>query len=179
MTPSERSTRSLLRRLTMASTHAPRWRTRSTVRLVSVVVPDWLTATISVSDMSSASSKPDSSVASDVETIGPLPARQRATDSATLRAATAAVPWPMAMMRRMAPDVSRSATDAGRACAPSSTPHRPLRSTTRPRNVLRNDCGASVISFSRKWANPPRSMSRVVIVAWTSSPSATGSGVPS
>ena len=39
ITPSALSVRSLLRRLTMAITAAPRPRTRSTVRLVSVVVP--------------------------------------------------------------------------------------------------------------------------------------------
>ena len=47
----------------MASTAAPRPRSRSTVRLVSVVVPLWLTATASVSLMSRRSPKPDSSVA--------------------------------------------------------------------------------------------------------------------
>ena len=55
--------RSLLRRLTMAMTVAPRDRTRSTVRLVSVVVPDWLMATTSVSAIVGRRPKPDSSVA--------------------------------------------------------------------------------------------------------------------
>ena len=62
-TPSLLSVRSLDRRFTMAITRAPRDRTRSTVRLVSVVVPDWLMATTSVSAMSWRSEKPDSSVA--------------------------------------------------------------------------------------------------------------------
>ena len=47
----------------MAMTAGPRDRHRSTVRLVSVVVPDWLIATTSVSDMSSRNRKPESSVA--------------------------------------------------------------------------------------------------------------------
>ena len=46
-----------MRRFTIASTCAPRARTRSTVRLVSVVVPLWLIATTSVSDMSSLSAE--------------------------------------------------------------------------------------------------------------------------
>ena len=62
-TPSALSVKSLLRRLTMATTAAPRERARSTVRLVSVVVPDWLMATTRVSDMSVRMPKPESSVA--------------------------------------------------------------------------------------------------------------------
>ncbi len=54
---------SLLRRFTTDTTSAPRSRARSTVRLVSVVVPLWLIATTSVSPISSRSSNPDSSVA--------------------------------------------------------------------------------------------------------------------
>ena len=58
-TPSERSVRSLPRRLTIDSTAAPRLRTRSTVRLVSVVVPDCEIATTNVSDMSGRIAKPE------------------------------------------------------------------------------------------------------------------------
>ena len=68
MTPSTLKVMSESRRLTMARVCAPRALTMSTVRLVSVVVPDWLMATTRVSAMlvspsPSASSKPESSEA--------------------------------------------------------------------------------------------------------------------
>ena len=53
-TPSAFSANSLDRLLTIAITVAPLARAKSTVLLVSVVVPDWLTATTKVSDISSA-----------------------------------------------------------------------------------------------------------------------------
>ena len=104
------STRSLPRRFTMAITAAPRALARSTVRFVSVVVPDWLMAMTRTSDISSASRKPDSSVAGTASArIGGRPLRSpeedeeeeeeeekaRCTAAATLRPAMAAVPWPM------------------------------------------------------------------------------------
>ena len=98
--PSALSTRSLPRRLTMATTLAPRLRARSTVRLVSVVVPDWLMATTRVSDMSSPRWKPDSSVAVMGPTTTPEPTRAASTAAATAWPATAAVPWPITSTRR-------------------------------------------------------------------------------
>jgi len=94
------SARSLPLRFTMAITAAPRALARSTVRLVSVVVPDWLMAMTRTSDISSASRKPDSSVAGTASArIGGRPLRSpekaRSTAAATLRPAIAAVPWPM------------------------------------------------------------------------------------
>ena len=68
---------------------------------------------------------------------------------------------------------------SGSVSGPSATARRPSRSTTLPRSVLRNDAGASEISFSRKCGKSPRSMSRVVISACWSSSACTGSGVPS
>ena len=87
----------------MAITRAPRPRTRSTVRLVSVVVPDWLMAMISVSDMSERSEKPDSSVAGSASTRTAVPATSAASARARLWPATAAVPWPMTATRVMVP----------------------------------------------------------------------------
>ena len=69
----------------MATTEAPRPRTRSTVRFVSVVVPDWLMAMISVSDMSLRSRKPDSSVAGTASSWTPR------RSAASARSATS--PW--------------------------------------------------------------------------------------
>jgi hypothetical protein len=148
-TPSALSVRSLLRRFTMATTVAPRARTTSTVRLVSVVVPLWLTAITSVSDMSGRTSKPESSVASIASTsIGRSRSSSR-IDTATLSDATAAVPWPMVMMRRIAPDANRSRRAGDSVSSPSTTRSVPSRSINLPRSVLRNDDGASEISLRR------------------------------
>ncbi len=98
ITPSALSVRSLERRLTIASTAAPRALSRSTVRLVSVVVPLWLTAIASVSAMSSWRPNPDSSVAVTASTaMSPLVSSPSVI--ATARPATAAVPWPMTLIR--------------------------------------------------------------------------------
>ena len=103
----------------MPITAAPRLRSRSTVRLVSVVVPLWLTATASVSLMSRRMPKPDSSVAVigvDVE----LP------DASARRGwwpcsgpATAAVPWPMTRIRVIDPSARRAAIAGGSARSPT------------------------------------------------------------
>jgi hypothetical protein len=81
----------------MEMTAAPRARSRSTVRFVSVVVPDWLMAMTGTSDISSAIRKPESSVAGTASArSGPSwlrsPANARSTALATLRPAMAAVP---------------------------------------------------------------------------------------
>ena len=82
-----------MRRLTIAITMAPRDRTRSTVRLVSVVVPDWLMATTSVSTMSGRNAKPESSVAGiDVTRTDESVPSSDSIASATALPATAAVP---------------------------------------------------------------------------------------
>ena len=183
-TPSARSTRSLLRRLTMATTRAPRARTRSTVRLVSVVVPDWLMATTSVSDMSAVRPKPESSVAGRSSTMMPSKvassaSRARATDPP----ATAAVPWPMTRIRRIEPSASPARTSAPSASSPRRTrqpePSPSPTGTSRPRRVARTESGDSPISLSRKWGWSPRSMSRVVISARATSASVTGNDRPS
>ncbi len=166
-----------MRRLTIEMTRAPRARTRSTVRLVSVVVPDWLTATTSVSDRSAARSKPDSSVASIARTRRrPSSPTAAPSTAARLWAATAAVPWPMTMTRRSRPAARSARRSLGNVSSGSTTCSAPSRSTSLPRKVLRNDAGASVISFSRKCGESPRSMSRVVIWASASSASRTGRG---
>jgi hypothetical protein len=126
-------------------TAAPRARTRSTVRLVSVVVPDWLTATTRVSLMSSARPKPDSSVARVASTTTPDLASSGASTAAKLCAAMAAVPWPTPTIRRMAPSCNRWRKESGSVSRPRVTWPR-LR---RPRSVFRNDAGACEISFSR------------------------------
>ncbi len=149
------------------------------MRLVSVVVPDWLIATTSVSAMSDRSPKPDSSVAGSASAARPDPAQNWPSAAAIAWPATAAVPCPITSTREISPDASAVRTAAGRASAPRLTARAPSRSTSLPRSVLRKLSGASVISLSRKWGNPARSMSRVVICARARSPSATGSGVPS
>ena len=85
--------------------------------------------------------------------------------AARLWPATAAVPWPVTRTRWMLPSRSRARSSSGSVSGPSSTAARPSRSVSRPRRVLRNEAGASVISFSRKCGKSPRSMSRVVISA--------------
>ena len=71
------------------------------MRLVSVVVPDWLMAITSVSPMSSSRPKPDSSLAG--RAAAARPAAIGSTDvsvAARIWPATAAVPWPMTSTRR-------------------------------------------------------------------------------
>ena len=161
----------------MATTDAPRARARSTVRLVSVVVPDWLMATTSVSVMSAERWNPDSSVAVMARTMTPEPATATSMAAATAWPATAAVPWPITSTRRTEPIRPRSS--GGRVSAGRFTPRVPPSSTRRPRSVLRNDWGASLISLSRKWGASPRSMSRVVTDGVFHSTSSMGRGVPS
>ena len=69
------------------------------MRLVSVVVPLWLTATASVSLMSRRMPKPDSSVAVIGVDVELADASARRGWSAMLCPATAAVPWPITRIR--------------------------------------------------------------------------------
>ena len=161
----------------MPITHAPRPRTRSTVRLVSVVVPLWLTATTSVSLMSRRIPKPLSSVATTGSTSRP-PSVSVASVAAMLRPAMAAVPWPITSTRRIAPVARRSAINGGSDRAPTTARNMPSRSMILPRNVLRKLSGASVISLSKKCGAAPRSISRVVTSATTTSRAASGNSVP-
>ena len=120
--PSALSVRSLLRRLTMPITVAPRSRARSTVRLVSVVVPLWLTAT--TSGVAQVQRHADSRRTRWRSSASTPEARHRAARPARIAAmlwpATAAVPWPITRTRLTVPDASRSATTSGRARSPSS-----------------------------------------------------------
>ena len=147
------------------------------MRLVSVVVPLWLIATTSVSDMSSPSWNPDSSVAVSASTAIDRP-HSEPSSIATLRPAMAAVPWPITLTREIRPSARASRTASGSESVPRSARSRPSRSAMRPRNVLRTLDGASEISFARKWRCGPRSMSRVVTSAVARSSSASGSARP-
>ena len=89
------------------------------MRLVSVVVPLWLTATASVSAMSRRSPKPDSSVAVTASMSSAPPASSSRT-AAIDCPATAAVPWPMTRIRVIVPAARRSAIAGGSARAPTS-----------------------------------------------------------
>ncbi len=128
--------------------------------------------------MSPRNSKPDSSVAGTASTRNASLAA-RSSAAARLLPAIAAVPCPITVTRRIAPDRNRSRIPGGSVSGGSSTSSRPSTSTILPRSVLRNDDGASRISLRRKCGESPRSMSRVVICAWWSSAASTGSGVPS
>jgi hypothetical protein len=178
-TPSALSQRSLPRRLTIASTVVPRWRTRSTVRLVSVVVPDCEIATISVSRMSSVNANPDSSVAGIACTAMPVGSKASAIAAATAWPATAAVPWPITSTRRTRFSCRACTVTAGSEAGGKTTCRRLPWRTMRPRSVFCSEFGASPISFSRKWRNVPRSMSRVVTAARDRFFSVSGNGVPS
>ena len=150
------------------------------MRFVSVVVPDWLIAMMTVSLMSGRMPKPESSVAGVASTLRSVASVSAPSVSARLCPATAAVPCPITTTRSMAPLRSRSATACGIVSSPSDAESNPSGSSTRcPRNVLCHDPGASTTSFSRKCGYAPRSMSRVVICAVCTSSGVTGSSVPS
>ena len=119
---------------------APRARTRSTVRFVSVVVPLWLIATTSVSDMSPRSPKPESSVAGSASTRNgvarrrgraprrgsgpprpPCPGRSRGPGGSRRRAAVRGCP-PGASRAGARP---RAARRARRSCRAASCGTRP------------------------------------------------------
>ena len=165
--------RSLRRRFTMATTDAPRPRARSTVRLVSVVVPLWLMATISVSERSWRHLEArvlggrrglhgDRAVGQQAaEHVG----HAHAGDGG--RALTDHDDAPdgaVGQLRRPAP-----AGGAPRRRGRCSTPVVLADAAAQRLGKL---VGASVISFSRKCGALPRSMSRVVISACTRSSSA-------
>ena len=121
------------------------------MRLVSVVVPLWLIATTSVSLMSVASRKPDSSVASTASTVtgvaGPSASLQRDREALARDRGRA-----LADRRAPGGSLRRAGGRGARRTAsraPSSTTGPPSRSMILPRSVLRNDAGASEISFSR------------------------------
>jgi hypothetical protein len=80
----------------MPITDAPRALATSTVRFVSVVVPDWLIATTSESDMSSRSLNPESSAAASPSTANESPSSIDPSAAAKAPAAMAAVPCPIA-----------------------------------------------------------------------------------
>ena len=134
----------------MAITAAPRPRTRSTVRLVSVVVPLWLMATTSVSLMSWRMPKPRSSVAVigiDVElAVGERVEHGRHAAPGDRRGALADDLDPGDARRRPA---GRAIVGGQGARADRRRGSSPSRSTILPRSVLRKLAGASVISFSR------------------------------
>ena len=117
---------------------------------VSVVVPLWLIATTSVSDMSSTSPKPESSVASIGSTRNGWP-----TPSAVVSAVARL--WPGhrggALTDHHHPaDLARAKgrrRSAGIVLSASATRSAPSRSTSLPRRVVRKESGDSVISFSR------------------------------
>ena len=134
-------TRSLLRRLTTATTWAPRVRARSTVRLVSVVVPDWLMATTSVSLMSSASPKPGQLGGGQGGAPTSVGQAARRCAAATACPATAAVPWPMTSTRRIVPCAEGSASAGGTASSPTRTVEPPVR--RRRRSGPAGSCGTS------------------------------------
>ena len=92
--------------------------------------------------------------------------------------ATAAVPWPITMMRRIVPAARRSCRSEGIVSGPSRTTSRPSTLPIRPRSVLRSVLGDSEISLSRKCWWRPRWMSRVVISVLSSSAGSTGSKSP-
>ena len=152
-TPSARSVRSLLRRLTTATTDAPLAFTSSTVRLVSVVVPDCEMATTSVSDMSARNPNADSSVAGSALTSSAASAPDSAMSMlrpcARLSPATAAVPCPMASTDDTEPSRRPDRTSSGSVSGPIDRSRPAGVSMILPRSVLRNDDGASPISLSR------------------------------
>ena len=164
----------------MPMTAAPRARARSTVRLVSVVVP----ALADGDDEGVVHVGPQVEAGQlggrdgvDVELVVRQAGRAARRRTAT---ATAAVPWPMHSTRRMVP--LPQPRPHGRRQGLVAEGHRaacPSCSTMWPRSVLAKLSGASLISFSRKWGASPRSMSRVVTSACTTSSGRTGSGVPS
>ena len=138
------------------------------MRLVSVVVPDWLIATTSVSrHVVGAARSPTARWPARASTRDGGARRRvapRARGQALAgdgRGALADDEHPPDRARRAAGSARRPGSVSGRA-RPSS---RPSRSTSLPRSVLRNDAGASEISLSRKCGTSPRSMSRVVICA--------------
>ena len=149
------------------------------MRLVSVVVPLWLMATTSVSLMSSSSPKPESSVAAIASAVRCDPTNRRERGGEL---------WP-AIGGGALPDHDDTADRAGAEAVAqvlrerlgdrATTLSGRRGSTILPRSVLRNDAGASEISFRRKCGKSPRSMSRVVISACWSSSLVSGSGVPS
>ncbi len=140
--------RSLSRRLTMAMTDAPRARARSTVRLVSVVEPDWLTAMTHVSERFSSRPYAENSLAGIDCTVMLVGSSERRV-CAMPWAATPAVPCPSTATRRTSSFAMRCRSACGKAEVGRSTAGRSSAVRTRPRSVLRNEAAASRISFSR------------------------------
>ena len=73
------------------------------MRLVSVVVPDWLMATTNVSDIDGRSPKPDSSVAGTASTFRLVAPQNWSSAAAIAPPATAAVPCPITTTRSISP----------------------------------------------------------------------------
>ena len=150
-TPSARSVKSLLRRFTIAITLAPLALTNSTVLLVSVVVPDWLMATTSVSDMSDDKSNAESSVAGLALTFIPVSISRFEIAFATAFPATAAVPCPITTIFFVFPDFKSSFNSSERVSLPNLTVNFPLSKslTKRPLRVDLTEEGDSSISFNK------------------------------
>ena len=91
------------------------------MRLVSVVVPDWLMATTSVSAIDDRRPKPDSSVAGRASTRRSVSVVKRASPAASAWPATAAVPWPITSTRSMAPERRPARTSSGSVSGPRLT----------------------------------------------------------
>ena len=122
------------------------------MRLVSVVVPLWL---IAIDErVGHVRREPE---ARQLGREHRLDRDRRATGRARAAArptrlwpATAAVPWPITSTRRNSPGPQPRAQRRRTASrAASSTTGPPSRSVILPRSVLRNDAGASEISFRR------------------------------
>ena len=99
--------------------------------------------------MSAASPKPERSVASVASIVTGLPAIAARRACTRLWPAIAAVPCPITSTRLIAPERRASSTEAGSVSDGRRTSSRPSRSMILPRSVLRNDAGASEISFRR------------------------------
>ena len=133
---------------------APRPRARSTVRLVSVVVPDWLIGDDQrvahvVAQRRSPTARWRAAASTRSARAG---ARRSASAPARLWPATAAVPWPITSTRRIAPVAQVvDARRAGSASSPSSGAAARRRARRAcPAASCGTTSGASVISLSRK-----------------------------
>ena len=155
---------SLFLRLTIEMTAAPRPRARSTVRLVSVVVPDCADRHDQrVRHVLGETERGQLACGlGDALRAVPTAAQTRSQPPRPCRR-LAAVPCPTTTTRWIAPERRRSRKSSGIVSTPSRTRLRPSTTRIRPRRVLRIVLGDSDISLRRKCRWLPRSMSRVVI----------------
>ena len=140
------------------------------MRLVSVVVPLWLTATTSVSLMSRRSPKPGQ--------LGGRDRRRRRARRRRSSSSSAATLLPGDRRRALADDADLADRPVGQPGGDVGGQRALADRRRAARRRARRSCraascgsssGASVISFSRKCGASPRSMSRVVISAVTTS----------